>query len=187
MEADGDARQKFENRYFRPEPGPNRSELQSNRARADHQKFGRRFRKRKRFGAANDRLSVKLREWQLNRRASGSDNDIFRFDLLRLSVRRFDRNFPRRGDGTNAFERRDLVRFHERANTAVHCFYDLVFALLHLRKIDTCVLDHDAVFSRFLFCEYAMIARGEQRLARDAADVQASAAKLLVLLNNGGL
>src|SRR6266567_4242639 len=74
------------------------------------------------------------------------------------------------------FERRHLVRFHERAHAAGECFYNLVLALLHLREIDTCAVDHDAVLLRFLFREHKVIARSQKRFARNAADVQTGAA-----------
>ena len=45
-------------------------------------------------------------------------------------------------------------------------------------------VDHDAVFLRFLLCEYEMIARSEQRLARNAADIETSAAEFFVFLND---
>src|SRR4029077_12021384 len=80
-----------------------------------------------------------------------------------------------------------LVRFHERADTAVHRSYDLVFALLHLRKIDTCVFDDNAVLPGFLFCEHEMIARSEQRLAWDAANIETGAAQIFVFFENGRL
>ena len=63
----------------------------------------------------------------------------------------------------------------------VNVFTTLSLALLHLRKIDMHAIDHDAVFHSFLFCEHEMIARRQQRFARDAANVQTSAAKLFVI------
>ena len=49
-----------------------------------------------------------------------------------------------------------------------------------------CALDHDAVLLRFLFHEAEMIARREQRFARDAADVETSATELLVFFDERG-
>ena len=83
--------------------------------------------------------------------------------------------------------RRDLVRFHERAHAAVECLHNLVLALLHLRQIDMRAVDHDAVLGRFLFDEHEMIARSQERFARDAAHVQASATELLVFFDEGRL
>ena len=44
-------------------------------------------------------------------------------------------------------------------------------------------IDHDAVFRCFFFCEHEMIARREQGLAWNAANVQASSTQFLVFLD----
>ncbi len=87
IETDRDTRQKFEDRYFGAEAVPNRTELETNRARADDKKFRRRFGEKKCFRAADDCFAIKLCERQLNCGATGCDNDVFRFDLLRLAFR----------------------------------------------------------------------------------------------------
>ena len=68
----------------------------------------------------------------------------------------------------------------------------IVFTTLSLRssifaRSTRNVVDHDAVFRRFLFREHEMIARSQQRFARDAADVETSAAEIFVLFDDGGL
>ena len=45
------------------------------------------------------------------------------------------------------------------------------------------VTDHDAVLRCLLLNEHEMIARGQERFAWDAANIQASATKLLVLFH----
>src|ERR1700719_3838219 len=82
IETDGDPRQEFEDRYFGTKSRPNRSKLESDRARANHEKFLRRFRKSKRLGAADDCFAIELRKRQFDRRAAGRDDDVFGFDLL---------------------------------------------------------------------------------------------------------
>ena len=47
-------------------------------------------------------------------------------------------------------------------------------------------VDDDSVLLGLLFCEREMIARGQQGFARDAADVQTSAAKLLFFFDKRG-
>ena len=142
---------------------------------------------RKRLGAADDGFAVELRKRQLYRHAARRDDDVFGFDFLCLAGRRFDGDLAGRGDRSETLERRHLVRFHQRADAAVHRFHDLVLALKHLREIDRNVVDHDAMFGRFLFCEHDVVARGEQRLARNAADVETGAAEILFLFDNRGL
>src|SRR5437016_5308241 len=87
IEADRDPRKEFKHRYFGAEAIPNRTEFEADRARADHEQFLRRFRKAKRFSAADDCFAVKLRERQLNWSAAGRNHDVLCFELLRLVVR----------------------------------------------------------------------------------------------------
>ena len=67
-----------------------------------------------------------------------------------------------------------------------------VFTTLSLRpsmvgEIEADLVEFDAVFGGFLFREDEMVAGGEERLARDAADVETGAAEFAVLLDDGGL
>ena len=186
IETDGDPRQEFENRYFGTKPGPNRSKLETDRARTDDEEFGGRFCESKRFGAAHDCFAVKLRKRQLNRSAASCDDNVFGFDLLCLSVGRFDGNFAGRRNSAKAFECRHFVRLHQRADAAGKRFHNLLLALLHLIKIDGRVLDIDAVLLRFFFREHEMIARSQEGFTWNAANVQTSTAEILVLLNNRG-
>ena len=48
-------------------------------------------------------------------------------------------------------------------------------------------IDYDTVFGGFLFDEHIMVAGSQERFARDAAHVQASATKLLVFFDQGSL
>src|SRR5438552_1120088 len=86
--------------------------------------------------------------------------------FVAVAVARFDRNLSWGCDGAEAFEGRDLVCFHESAHAASESFHNLVFALLHFRKIDVDAIDHDPVLLGFLFREHEMIARSQERLAR---------------------
>src|SRR5262249_9616150 len=87
IESDGYAREKFQDGDFRAKPAPNRAELETDRAGADHEKFFWRFRKCERFRAANDRLAIELRERQFDWNASGRNDDVLGLDLLTLAVR----------------------------------------------------------------------------------------------------
>ena len=65
IEAERDARQKFEHDHFRAEPAPDRAELQADRAAADDEKFLRRLLKSERFGAAHDRRRRRTSCWPI--------------------------------------------------------------------------------------------------------------------------
>jgi hypothetical protein len=57
---------------------------------------------------------------------------------------------------------------------------------LHLRQINMRVVDHDAVLGRLLLNEHEMIARSQERFARDATHIEASATQLLVFFDESG-
>src|SRR5207247_8262100 len=84
IEPERNAWQKFQHRHFRTEPVPDGTQFEANRASADNDQFLWRLRELQRFGAADDCCAVKFRERQFHRRASRSDDDVFRLDLLRL-------------------------------------------------------------------------------------------------------
>src|SRR5204862_2971265 len=134
-----------------------------------------RFGERKRFGTANDYFPVKFCERRFYRRATGGDDNVVRFNLLRLTIGGFNGNLSRGDDRAQTFENSDLVGLHQRTHAAVECFYDSILALLHLSEIGMRAFNDDAVFRCLFFNEHEMIARGEKRFARDAAHVQASA------------
>src|SRR5439155_15362397 len=85
-----------------------------------------------------------------------------------------------------AGERGDFVPLHERAHAAGERLYRLVFARQHGGKIETHTVDFDAMLRGILFRKNEMITRGEEGFARDAANVEAGAAELAVLLDDGG-
>ena len=185
IEAERDPRKKFQHDHFRTEPAPDGPKLQTDRAAADDEKFLRRLLKGERLGAAHDHVAVELHVRQLHRHAAGRDDDVRRFDLLAVAFVRLDRDAAGGRDRSQALKRRDLVSLHQRFHAAVHRLHDLVFAREHLRQIKADVFQNDAVLGGFLFRENVMVARSEERLARDAPDVQTGAAEFLVLLDDG--
>src|SRR5438552_16268923 len=82
IRAESDARKKFQHRHFGAKAVPNRAKLKSNRARANDEKFFGRLLEAKRFGAADDGFAIEFCERQLDRDASGGDDNVFGFDLL---------------------------------------------------------------------------------------------------------
>ena len=186
VEADGDARQKFEHRHLRAEAAPNRAELEANRAGADDEKFLGRLLEAKCLGAAHNRFAVERHAREVDRHAAGRNHDVVGCDFGRLALVRLDPHFARLGDGAETGEGRDFVALHQRAHASGERFHDLVFATEHGREVEADLVEHDAVFGRFLFCKNKMVAGGEQRLARDAADIEAGAAEFIVLFDDGG-
>ena len=123
IETERDARQKFQHRHFRAEPAPNRAELETDRARADDEKFLRRLRRNE---SASVLLTIVLPSNFANGNSTGTLPVAMTMFFVSIScvspAVRFDRNFAGRGDRSEAFERRDLVRLHQRAHAAGHAF-----------------------------------------------------------------
>ena len=176
IETEGDAREEFEDGDLGAEAIPDRAELETDRARADNQEFFRRFIEAERLSAAHDRDAVEGHAREIDRHAAGCDDDVIAGNLGRVAFVRLNAHLARRGDGAESGEGGDFVALHQRAYAAGESFHDFVLATEHGGEIETDFVEDDAVFGRFLFRENKMVARGEKRLARDAADVEAGAA-----------
>ncbi len=186
VEAERDAREKFEHRDLGTKTVPDRAELKADRARADDEEFPRRFIETKRLGAADDGLAVKRHARQVDRHAAGRDHDVIGGDHGRFAFVGPNPHFAWLGDGAEAGKSRDLVALHERAHPASEGFHDLVLAREHGREVEADFVEHDAVLGGFFFREDEMVARSEERLARDATDVETGATELRVFFDNGG-
>src|SRR5436190_7207446 len=187
IEAECDPREKFEHNYFGAEPTPDRAKFKTDRATANDEKFLRRLLKGERLGAADDYFAVELHVGQLDRHAAGGDEDVGCLDLLAVASVRFDHDATRCRDCSQSLKRRDLVSLHQRLHAAIHGLHDLVFAGEHLSQIETDGFQHDAMFGSFLFRENVVIAGSEECFAWDAPYVEAGAAELFVLFDDGGL
>jgi hypothetical protein len=186
IKAQRDARQEFQHDHLRAEPAPDRAQLEADRPAPDDKKLFRRLFESERFGAAHDDVAVEFHIGEFHRYAAGRDDHVRALDLLAVALIRFDRHAAGRRYRSKTLERRDLVALHQHFHAAVHGLHDLVFTGEHLRQIEPDGLQDDAVLGGFLLRENIMIARSEKRLTRDAPDVQAGAAEVLVFLDKGG-
>ena len=82
---------------------------------------------------------------------------------------------------------RDLVLPEEELDALRVLRHDVVLALEHAREVDLDVADADAVLGGVLAQELDVLGRVEERLGRDAADVDAGAAERLVHLDADGV
>ncbi len=107
-------------------------------------------------------------------------------DFDRFAVVRLDLHFAWLGDGAESSKGGDFVALHQGADAAGEGFHDLVFAAEHGREIEADLVEDNAVFGGVVFCEKEMIARGEERFAWNAADVEAGAAEFAVFFDDSG-
>ena len=170
-----------------PSRRPDRAELQPDRARADDEHRLGHLVQRDALVAVDHPLAVVFEEGQLDRHAAGGEEDVLRLerflraalvgDLDRVGVDQF----------AEALHDLDLVFLHQVGDAAGELAHDFDLALHHRAEIDLDVAGDDAVRGETFPREMEILGRGEERLARDAADVEAGAAERLVLLHDGGL
>src|SRR5260221_3523958 len=180
------AGQKFDHGDLRAEPRPDRAELQPDRARADDEHRFRHFVERDALVAADDPLAVVFQEREFDRHAAGGEQDALRLErFFRAAlVRDFDGMAV--DQPAEALHDFDLVFLHQVGDARSELAHDLALALHHRAEIEPDVAGDDAVRGEPLLREMEMFARRQQRLARDAPDVEAGAAERFVLLHDGG-
>ena len=179
--------QKFDDGDLRAEPRPDRAELQTDRARADDEELFRHLVQRDGLVAADDPLAVELEEGQLDRHAAGGEENILRLERSLRAVLAGDFDRVAVDQLAEALHHLDLVFLHQVGDAAGELAHDFALALHHRAEIDLDVAGDDAVRGEAFLGEMEMLGRGQQRLARNAADVEARAAERLVLLDDGGL
>src|SRR5580698_8077515 len=117
---------------------------------------------------------------------AGSDDNVFRFDDLRLAVVRFHFDLARGRDSTGAVKRVDFVLL-EQERDAVDIGIDVaVFVFEHGGEIDGGLADFDSHLAEILARLLVQFRSVQQGLRGNAADVEASAAEGRVFLDNAG-
>src|SRR5690606_33999771 len=129
-----------------------------------------------RTGRVDDPLAVELRDRQLDRHGPGRDHDVLRFEHL-LAVRPVHLHASAFEETPMALDRRDTGGLEERVDAGRQLLHDRALALEHLADIDAERPDGDAVRGELRLRTVIELGRLEQRLRRDAADVQARAAE----------
>jgi hypothetical protein len=124
-------------------------------------------------------LAVELRERQLDRHRAGSEDHVGRADrLLGPSAPVISTSLPLSNLPLPKNER-DLVRLEQLRHAAGELLDDLVLAADEGRHVDARVVGTDAVHVEVVREVVELLGRIEQRLGRDATDVEAGAAECL--------
>ena len=141
----------------------------------------------KRAGRGNDRLLVDLHPREPRDIRTGGDDDRLGFERGLLAVLRLDGHASRRGDATLAAHPVDLVLL-EQIGDAVDVGGDRVVLVLHHRaEIELGRRDDDAEGREAMRRLVEHFGGVEERLGRNAADVEAGSAERLHLLDHGDL
>ena len=187
VHAGQDAVEEFDHGHLGPQPSPDRAELQADDAGADHQELRRRLGERQRAGGGDDRLLVDLDAGQLRNVGAGRDDDVLGLERRFLAVAGFDEDLARSSDPPLADDPVDLVLLEQKRD-AVDVGGDGVVLVLHQRRhIEFGRADDDSQRRQFMRGLLEHFGGVEQRLRRDATDVEARAAERLHLLDHGDL
>ena len=178
--------EEFHHRHLRAEPPPDRAELEPDHAGADHQQMLRHLVEHQRAGRRHDALLVDLDALEPRDVGAGGDDDGFRFQHLRLAVGALDLDLARRGDAAGAVKRVDLVLLEQELDALDVAVDALVLERHHRRQIELGRGNADAHFAERVPGLLEQFGGVQQRLRRDAADVQAGAAEGRALLHDGG-
>ena len=165
----------FKERHFRAERVKDGSKFDPDGARAhDDQRF-RHCRQVQDLLVAENRLPVKFDSGQTARLGARSDENVLGAHLGRLPIL-LNRDDPRRLDLANPQHGFHFVFAEEVLQTLIVLFDDLIFASAHGLPIERDALALDAKFPGMLE-KVVELGIEEQRLGRDAAPIQAGAAK----------
>ena len=175
------------------EPLPDRSELEADDAAADDDEVGGDARDFERADVREDSVFVELEEGELDWYGAGGNDDVFclvRGDCLlggaprRAAARHLD-HIPG-AQRPAPLRPRDLVLAKQELDALRVLPDDVVLPLEHRVEIERQLPDPDAVRRRRVLSKLIMLGRRQQRLRRNAADVDARAAERLVHLDADG-
>ena len=178
-----DPGQSFEQGDFRAEGAEDRSELDADCTAADHDhRFGN-FLQAQNFAVGENDIVIDFDAGQRTRLGTGGEQNVRGFQFGNFSVF-FDGDFAWSGDLAPAGNRFHFVFLEQRADAAGVFLNDFVFAGEDRRPINLHVFHFEAKFLGAL--EVVInISVMQENLGRDAADMQASAAKKRILLDHG--
>lgn len=123
---------------------------------------------------------VKRQAGKLDGGAAGGDEDFRGGDGARAGgVFHFDsRGVEKPASPANGF---DLITPEEQAHPIGECFDDFVFAGKHDREVEIKLANLDAMVGQRVFGGVVFFSRVQKCFARDAANVETDAAKILLL------
>jgi hypothetical protein len=162
----------FDYGHLGSEPLPHRAELEPDIAASDNDQPARHLVERQRASRRDDPLLVDFDARQRSAFRAGRDDDRGGLDILRGTVRAGEHDPSRGRNPPLALEPIDLVLAEQKLDPSCQGRHDLVFATHHRREVERGLTDLDPVLGE-LTSGLGEFMRGlQQRLRRDAADVE---------------
>jgi hypothetical protein len=186
IKAGQDAVEELDDRDLRAEPPPHRAELQPDDAGADHEQPLRHLRQRQRAGGGDDRLFVDVDAGQRRHVGAGGNDHGLGLERLLLAVDEGDLDLARAGNAGRAVEVVHLVLAQQERHPVDVALHALVLEGHHLAEVEL-RLDLDPHVAQAVARLLEKLGSVQQRLGRDAADVEAGAAVGGPLLDHGDL
>ena len=186
VHAGEDLVEELDHRHLGAEPTPHRSELDADVAAADHHHRLRHLGQRQRAGRADDPLLVDVDPRQGRHVGAGGDQDVPGLQHPAVAaVGRRHRDLAGGGDRSRPDQVVDLVFLQQELDPLGEIADDPFLALHHRRQVDLQAGDLDPVVGELLRRDRVVVRGLQQRLRRNAADVEAGAAERAPLLDAG--
>ena len=181
-----DGRQHLDDGDLRAETGPDGTELKADGAGTDDDHlFGDGLQRDAVVGRDNG-FSVELHEWQFDRHGTRSDEDVLCFEST-IASRTADENFTRLSETTETAHNLNVTLLEEGADAHVQLGDNLVFIREHRRDIESDLLGTNQAVLLAVAGVLVDFGGMEERLGRNAADIEAGAAEGVVLFHESHL
>ena len=187
VHAGQDAIEELDHQDLGAEPPPDRAELETDHPGAHDEKFPGHLVEHERAGRGHDALLVDLDALEARNVRAGGDDDGFRFQRLGLAVGGFHLDLAGRHDAADALNAIDLVLLEEIGDALDVAVDAFVLELHHGGEVERGLADLDAHAGELMPGLFKQFGGVQQRLRRNAADVEAGAAEGLVLLDHRDL
>ena len=181
-----DGRQHLDDGDLRAETGPDGTELKADGAGTDDDHlFGDGLQRDAVVGRDNG-FSVELHEGQFDRHGTRSDEDVLCFEST-IASRTADENFTRLSETTETAHNLNVTLLEEGADAHVQLGDNLVFIREHRRDIESNLLGTNQAVLLAVSGVLVDFGGMEERLGRNAADIEAGAAEGVVLFHESHL
>ena len=186
VHAGQDPVEELHHRHLGAEPRPHRAELEADRTCTHHEQLLRHALELERTRRRHDPLLVDRHARERRRFRAGRDQDPLRLERAQSAAVLLHLDAAGRGDPRRARDHRDFVLLEQERGAARELGHLLALALHHALEVERDALDANPVVGQLVLRGRIALGAVQQRLRRDAADVQAGAAEQAALVDARG-